>query len=107
MSEDFTAFYAQRQAESPEATEDPLILSQGDGKGILMRVEDLREATCKAAQRTRHKLKSPLSAREKRNRKRMALVAAVYSVAAQVAQPRGHHEPGATRGAAHPLPGAQ
>jgi len=79
VSEDFTAFYEQRQAESPEATDDPLVMSQ-DGKGIVMRVEDLREATRKAAQSTRHKLKTRLSAGEKRNRKRMALVATVYSV---------------------------
>jgi hypothetical protein len=86
VSEDFTAFYEQRQAEGPEATDDPLILSQ-DGKGIVMRMEDLREATRKAAQRTGHKLKSRLSAGEKRNRKRMALVAAVYTVAAHVRSP--------------------
>jgi len=63
VSEDFCACYEQRQAEGPEATADPLILSQ-DGKGILMRMEDLREATRKAAQSTRHKLKSPVGRRE-------------------------------------------
>jgi hypothetical protein len=48
-----------------------------------MRFEGLREATRKAAERSRHKLKTRLSRGEKKNRKRMATVAAVYSVAAQ------------------------
>ena len=51
-----------------------------DGKGIVMRREDLREATRKAAEREQHKLKTRLSQGEKRNRKRMATVAALYSI---------------------------
>lgn len=82
ISQDFEAFYATRQASEPEATSDPLVLSE-DGKGIVMRTEGLREGTRKAAERSRHKLKTRLSRGEKKNRKRMATVAAVYSVAAQ------------------------
>jgi hypothetical protein len=86
VSEDFIAFYEQRQADGPEATDDPLVMSQ-DGKGIVMRLEDLREATRKAARSASHKLKTRLSQGEKRNRKRMALVATVYSVAAALRSP--------------------
>jgi hypothetical protein len=58
-----------------------------DGKGVVMRVEDLREGTRKAARRARHKLKTRLSRGEKRNRKRMATVATVYTLAPQVRTP--------------------
>ena len=51
-----------------------------DGKGIAMRHEDLREATRKAATAA-PKLHTRLAKGEKPNRKRMAQVAAVYSIA--------------------------
>jgi hypothetical protein len=50
-----------------------------DGKGIVMRPDGLRECTKKAAQKNK-KLNSRLSQGEKKDRKRMALVAAVYTV---------------------------
>ncbi|MGH8526082.1 MAG: hypothetical protein ACREXY_18330 [Gammaproteobacteria bacterium] len=46
----------------------------------MMRREGLREATRKGAEREQHKMKTRLSAGEKRNRKRMATVATVYSI---------------------------
>ena len=49
-----------------------------DGKGIVMRPDALRPHTAKAAQTTTPKLKTRLSKGEKRNRKRMAEVGAVY-----------------------------
>lgn len=55
-----------------------------DGKGIVVRQQDLREATRKKAEATTHKLKARLSKGEKRNRKRMATVASVYEVAPHV-----------------------
>lgn len=63
----------------PEKTEDLLILSL-DAKGIVMRPDSLRLATKKAAQAQSHKLQTRLSQGEKRNRKRMAQVATVYTV---------------------------
>src|SRR5438128_11959416 len=51
-----------------------------DGKGVVMRHKDLREATQKKAETTRHKLTNRLSRGEKRNSKRMATVAAVYTI---------------------------
>ena len=78
-AQDFDAFYRDRLRE-PEETDDLLILSF-DGKGIAMRLEDLREATRKkaeaaAATRTRTRLASG----EKPNAKRMAEVAAIYTL---------------------------
>jgi hypothetical protein len=77
-AQDFDAFYADRLRE-PEATDALLILSF-DGKGIAMRHEDLREATRKAAEAAPNTLHSRLAKGEKPNRKRMAQVAAVYSL---------------------------
>lgn len=71
---DFAEFYAGRPRE-PIAAEDVLVLSV-DGKGVVMRPEALRPATRRAA--NGHKLATRLSKGEKRNRKRMAEVGAVY-----------------------------
>ncbi|MCP4208110.1 MAG: ISKra4 family transposase [Shimia sp.] len=86
LSQDFEAFYDSGRSNEPEATSDPLILSE-DGKGIVMRTEDLREATRKAALKAKHKLKTRLSQGEKKNRKRMAMVATVYSIARHFRRP--------------------
>jgi hypothetical protein len=78
-AQDFDAFYADRLRE-PETTDDLLILTF-DGKGIAMRLDDLREATRKAAEATPRRLHTRLAKGEKPNRKRMAEVAAVYTQA--------------------------
>jgi len=78
-AQDFDAFYEQREPAHDPAT-DLLVLST-DGKGIVMRHEDLRQATRLAAERKVNKLETRLAPGEKNNRKRMAQVAAVYSVA--------------------------
>lgn len=77
--EDFDAYYQARAV--PASEEANLLVMSADGKGIVVRTEDLRPATRKAAQSARHKLKTRLSRGEKRNRKRMATVAAIYDVA--------------------------
>lgn len=80
MAVDFEAFYAKRAVENPEDTTDILAMTT-DGKGVVMREEALREATQRAAKRSRKKQKgSRLKPGEKLNRKRMATVTAVYSV---------------------------
>lgn len=81
---DFEAFYATRavQAAGAAAQSGPLLVLTTDAKGVVMRTADLRKATRKAAQRRRHKLKRRLSKGEKRNAKRMAQVAAVYTIGA-------------------------
>ena len=58
-----------------------------DGKGVVMHQQDLRPATRKASAGKRSKLATRLSKGEKRNRKRMATVAAVYLVAPHVRTP--------------------
>lgn len=78
-AQDFDAFYEQC-TNAPEKSEDLLVMGF-DGKGVAMRSQDLREATQKAATNTPHKLQTRLSKGEKRNRKRMAEVAVIYSVA--------------------------
>jgi hypothetical protein len=76
---DFDAFYA--HAPVTEVPPEAYQVITFDGKGIVMRREGLREATLKAADKGTKKLGSRLSPGEKKNRKRMAEVAAVYSVA--------------------------
>jgi hypothetical protein len=58
-----------------------------DGKGIVMRHDGLRAATQKAAATANHKLSKRMSKGEKRNRKRMALVASAYMIAPFVRKP--------------------
>lgn len=79
---DFTDFYASKavqKANEVARTGEILVLSF-DGKGVVMRQEGLREATARAARARAHKLTTRLSKGEKRNGKRMAQVAAVYTI---------------------------
>jgi hypothetical protein len=76
---DFESFYAQRQRAAAAEEEDVLILSC-DAKGVVMRPEALREQTKKQATDAKQKLQTRLSKGEKRSRKRMAEVCAVYEV---------------------------
>jgi hypothetical protein len=76
---DFDAFYGQRRPETQAA--DGLLVISTDGKGIVVRHQDLREATRLAAEQSAHKLETRLTPGEKHNRKRMAQVATVYTVA--------------------------
>lgn len=86
--QDFDAFYEERQVAAKCATTSGSILViSADGKGVVMRREDLREGTQKRAEATKHKLVTRLSRGEKRNTKRMATVAAVYTIAPHVRQP--------------------
>lgn len=80
-SEDFCAFYERVRFSKPEDTHDLLVMSF-DGKGVVMRHDGLRAATKKAAENQNKKLQTRLSQGEKRNRKRMAQVATVYTVKA-------------------------
>ena len=98
ISVDFDEFYArppveentrpveeagtpEEEASAPNEGARKLLVMSTDGKGIVVRQQDLREATRKKAEATTHKLKARLSKGEKRNRKRMATVASVYEVA--------------------------
>jgi hypothetical protein len=74
---DFEDFYDTREVTAVEP--DDIVVISADGKGVVMRPEALREQTAKAASSA--KLTTRLSKGEKRNRKRMATVGAVYDVA--------------------------
>ncbi|MCA1680663.1 MAG: ISKra4 family transposase [Actinobacteria bacterium] len=76
---DFDAFYAGRRP-APSEHADALVITC-DGKGVVMRPDALRPATRKQAEKASGKLKTRLSKGEKRNRKRIAEVGAVYDVA--------------------------
>jgi hypothetical protein len=84
-AEDFVDFY-DSQANMPEdsgvisAESSSLLILTTDGKGVVMRPEGLREATRKASEK-QNKLKKRLTAGEKKDRKRMAQVASVYTIA--------------------------
>jgi hypothetical protein len=82
VSQDFNTFYA-KGGTKESGVQDILCLTT-DGKGIVVKENGLREATRKAAQKEKHKLQTRLCRGEKRNRKRMATVGAVYSVARHV-----------------------
>lgn len=80
---DFDRFYeegwaGERAYEAAKAL--PLLVLSMDCKGIVMRREDLKEATREKAEQTAHKLTKRVSRGEKRNAKRMATVASVYSI---------------------------
>ena len=78
---DFDAFYQGQYEYRPSEQTGSILVITADGKGVVMRREDLREATKKKAEKTKHKLLNRLSRGEKRNAKRMATVAGVYTVA--------------------------
>jgi hypothetical protein len=81
---DFDAFYEKRQELRPSDQTASVLAITVDAKGVVMRREDLREGTKKKAEQTQHKLEHRLSPGEKRNAKRMATVAGVYTVAPHV-----------------------
>ena len=82
---DFEDFY--KTAEHAAVDEGDVLVISCDGKGIVMRPDALRPETAKAATKTKAKLKTRLSKGEKRNRKRMAEVAAVYDVTPVIRAP--------------------
>lgn len=86
---DFETFYATRAVDSADEREMRLVLTF-DAAAIVVRTEDLRPATRRAAKKQAADLRWPakrLSRGQKRNRKRMAEVAAVYAVAPYVREP--------------------
>lgn len=86
---DFEEFYQTRQAAAhrDSASSGSILVLSVDGKGVVMRLADLREGTKQRAQQRTQKVKHRLSAGEKRNAKRMATVAAVYTLEPWVRRP--------------------
>lgn len=78
-AQDFDLFYRDRLREAEDT--DHLLVMSFDGKGIAMRLADLREATRKKAEAARaNRTRTRLASGEKANAKRMAEVAAVYTL---------------------------
>ena len=80
-AQDFEAFYAERQA---GARADPqagsILVLTVDGKGVVMRPEDLREPTQRAAAARAKTFTARLGSGRRLHAKRMAAVAAIYTV---------------------------
>lgn len=80
-AQDFEAFYAKRQA---GARADPhtgsILVLTVDGKGVVMRPEDLREPTQRAAAARAKTFTARLGNGRRLHAKRMASVAAIYTV---------------------------
>jgi len=85
---DFEEFYAESLIDLSTLSLSAHIILSFDGKGIVVRKQDLREATRKAAERSSRKLRKRLTKGEKRNRKRMAEVATVYAIEPYVREPQ-------------------
>jgi hypothetical protein len=81
-AQDFDVFYQMRRQEAPgsHTAAGALLVLTCDGKGVVLCRQDLRQATRQAAERQQRKLKTRLTQGEKRHRKRMATVAAVYTI---------------------------
>ena len=87
---DFETFDHQREKLSAEQINHSgeIVIITVDGKGVTMLTEDLKPETRKRAeQQQQQKLKTRLRKGEKRNAKRMATVAAVYTLKPWIRQP--------------------
>lgn len=83
---DIDAFYAARTV--LPSGDDTLLVLTVDGKGVVMRTEDLREDTRKAAEvKGGNTMATRLATGEKNGRKRMATLGAVYDAEPAVRRP--------------------
>ena len=78
-AKDFEQFYNGTWFETTGVQSELLVLTY-DQKGVVLRKEDLKEATRKAAENSKKKMDTRQSKGEKLGRKRMATVAAVYTI---------------------------
>jgi hypothetical protein len=106
---DFDAFYLRREEQAAAVTSESgsILVISTDGKGVRMRKEDLRPATRKIAASKRRRLRRRLAPGEKRGQKRMAQVAAVYTIQPFVRTPEevmGELAPAHGKAARRPRP---
>jgi hypothetical protein len=85
---DFGEFYEQRDFK-PETAEEtgPVLVLSFDQKGVVLRKEDLRDATRKAAEEKARKLETRYCKGEPHGRKRMSTVGTVYTSQPHVRTP--------------------
>ncbi len=90
-AKDFKKFYDFKSLHEKEEAEPlPLLILTSDGKGVVMRTEDLREETRKKAEDKKNDSKMSgqfIMNKKKSNTKRMATVASVYEIARFVRKP--------------------
>ncbi|HTC79440.1 MAG TPA: ISKra4 family transposase [Terriglobales bacterium] len=80
-AQDFEAFYAERQTRArADPHFGPVLVLTVDGKGVVLRPEDLREATRRAAAQRVETFTARLGRGRRQHAKRMASVAAVYTI---------------------------
>jgi hypothetical protein len=80
-AQDFEAFYADRQKRArADPHSGPVLVLTVDGKGAVMRPEDLREATQRAAAKRAETFTARPGRGRRLHAKRMASVAAIYTV---------------------------
>jgi len=81
-AQDFEGFYADRQKRArADPHTAPILVLTVDGKGVVMRPEDLRAATQRAAAARAESFTARLGGGRRLHGKRMASVAAIYTVA--------------------------
>jgi hypothetical protein len=87
-AQDFARFYTARcRRESREAQALPVLVLTSDGKGVLVRTQDLRPATRKRAMQQKPSPKGVTAPPPRRHARRMATVASIYGVARFVRTP--------------------
>ena len=85
---DFESFYETTSLDIGAQETGELLVLSFDHKGVVMREEDLRPGTKNAAQGKGHRPGERLKKGEKRNRKRMAIVACLYTIKPWVRTPQ-------------------
>lgn len=89
-AQDFTAFYTALPGNDVVDDSKRLLVMQFDAAGIVMRKQDLREATRRAAEKQEKAHRQPskrLHKGQKRNRKRMAQLSVIYSIEPHIREP--------------------
>jgi hypothetical protein len=87
-AQDFEAFYTDRQTRArADPHTGPILVLTVDGKGVVMRPEDLREATQRAAAARAKTFTARLGSGRRLHAKRMASVAAIYTIEPLVRTP--------------------
>ena len=76
---DFDQFYEERKL-AEDASKGELLILSADGKGVVVLLDDLRPATRAAALQRVHTLEDKFQKKQRRNAKRMATAATVYTV---------------------------
>jgi hypothetical protein len=94
-AQDFEALYAERQTRArAEPGSGAILVLTVDGKGVVMRPEDLRDATQRATAERKETFTARLGQGRRLHAKRMASVAAIYTVGLCARRRRSCRSPG-------------